>query len=123
MAFEFPSTITARKEKKKVEKKKKEKEISKMLSPLMEKKGMKGEIASMQLEDVFRTKDTEKIIKDKAKLKKIVDAIADDKQLERTERKMSRDVFKGGGRAMYKSGTRGCKLAMKGKGRAYGKNS
>jgi len=28
-----------------------------------------------------------------------------------------------GGRAMYKSGTRGCKLAMKGKGRAYGKNS
>ena len=28
-----------------------------------------------------------------------------------------------GGRAMYKSGGRGCKLAMKGKGRAYGKNS
>jgi len=31
--------------------------------------------------------------------------------------------YKSGGRAMYKSGTRGCKLAMKGKGRAYGKNS
>ena len=31
--------------------------------------------------------------------------------------------LKSGGRAMYKSGTRGCKLAMKGKGRAYGKNS
>ena len=28
-----------------------------------------------------------------------------------------------GGRAEYKSGTRGCKLAMRGKGRAYGKNS
>ena len=28
-----------------------------------------------------------------------------------------------GGRAGYKSGTRGCKLAMKGKGKAYGKNS
>ena len=28
-----------------------------------------------------------------------------------------------GGRAMYKSGMRVCKLAMKGKGRAYGKNS
>ena len=26
-------------------------------------------------------------------------------------------------RAMYKSGGRGCKLAMKGKGKAYGKNS
>ena len=31
--------------------------------------------------------------------------------------------FKSGGRAMYKSGSKGCKLAMKGKGRAYGKNS
>ena len=28
-----------------------------------------------------------------------------------------------GGRVGYKSGTRGCKLAIKGKGRAYGKNS
>ena len=28
-----------------------------------------------------------------------------------------------GGRAMYKYGGRGCKLAMKGKERAYGKNS
>ena len=28
-----------------------------------------------------------------------------------------------GGRAGYKSGSKGCKLAMKGKGRAYGKNS
>ena len=28
-----------------------------------------------------------------------------------------------GGRVGLKSGTRGCKLAMKGKGRAYGKNS
>ena len=36
---------------------------------------------------------------------------------------MSRDVFRGGGRAMYKSGMRVCKLAKRGKGRAYGKNS
>ena len=28
-----------------------------------------------------------------------------------------------GGRIEYKSGSKGCKLAMKGKGRAYGKNS
>jgi len=28
-----------------------------------------------------------------------------------------------GGRAGYKTGSKGCKLAMKGKGRAYGKNS
>ncbi len=31
--------------------------------------------------------------------------------------------LKSGGRAMYKSGSKGCKLAIKGKGRAYGKNS
>ena len=31
--------------------------------------------------------------------------------------------FKSGGRAMYKSGMRVCKLAKRGKGRAYGKNS
>ena len=124
MAFEFPSTITARKEKKKAEKKKKENEISKTLSPVMEKKGMKGEIAAIQLEDaLMRTKGSDKIIKDITKLKKVVDAAADDKQLERAERKLFRDVFKGGGRAMYKSGSKGCKLATKGKGRAYGKNS
>jgi hypothetical protein len=124
MAFEFPSTITDRKKKKKAEKKKKEEEISKTLSPVMEKKGMKGEIAAIQLEDaLMRTKGSDKILKDKNKLKKIVDAATDDKQLERAERKMSRDLFRGGGRAMYKSGTRGCKLATKGKGRAYGKNS
>ncbi len=31
--------------------------------------------------------------------------------------------LKSGGRAGFKSGSKGCKLAMKGKGRAYGKNS
>jgi len=124
MAFEYPSTITARKEKKKVEKKKKEEKISKTLAPALEKKGIKGEIAANQLEDaLMRTKGSDKILKDTTKLKKIVDAAADDKQLERAERKMSRNVFRGGGRAMYKSGSKGCKLAMKGKGRAYGKNS
>ena len=102
----------------------KENEISKTLAPALEKKGMKGEIAAIQLEDaLMRTKGSDKIFKDITKLKKVVDAAADDKQLERAERKMSRDLFRGGGRAMYKSGTRGCKLAKKGKGRAYGKNS
>ena len=31
--------------------------------------------------------------------------------------------YKMGGRVGLKSGSKGCKLAMKGKGRAYGKNS
>ena len=36
---------------------------------------------------------------------------------------LSREFIKTGGRAGFKSGSKGCKLAMKGKGRAYGKNS
>ena len=39
------------------------------------------------------------------------------------EQKTGVQYLSRGGRAGYKSGTRGCKLAMKGKGRAYGKNS
>ena len=34
-----------------------------------------------------------------------------------------KDGLKTGGRVGLKSGSKGCKLAMKGKGRAYGKNS
>ena len=33
------------------------------------------------------------------------------------------EKFSKGGRAGFKSGSKGCKLAMKGKGKAYGKNS
>ena len=46
-----------------------------------------------------------------------------------SKREKGRKKAMGGGmmmsqpRAMYKSGGRGCKLAMKGKGKAYGKNS
>jgi len=37
--------------------------------------------------------------------------------------KKSKGGFKSGGRIGLKAGSKGCKLAMKGKGRAYGKNS
>ena len=39
------------------------------------------------------------------------------------EREMTRTNKMGGGRIMYKSGMRVCKLAKRGKGKAYGKNS
>ena len=39
------------------------------------------------------------------------------------ERQLEQKNFSKGGRAMYKSGMRVCKLAKRGKGRAYGKNS
>jgi hypothetical protein len=127
MAFEFPSTITARKEKKKAEKKKLEKKLEKIMAPMGKKKGMKGDLSQIQFEDAVRGKEDiliKKVKEGKDSLKKIVDAATDDNQLGSSERKIMRDVYlKGGGRAGYKSGSKGCKLAMKGKGRAYGKNS
>ena len=98
-------------------------------SILNKKEGMPKEIAIMQFEEAISGKNVgkgldKKIIKgDMSSIKKIADAAADENQLASTERKMSRDLFRGGGRAMYKSGSKGCKLATKGKGRAYGKNS
>ena len=53
-------------------------------------------------------KDDEKKLKEKIKI--------DNFGLREEKRAM-------GGRIGYKSGTRGCKLAKRGKGRAYGKNS
>ena len=129
MAFEYPSTITARKEKKKKAKKDSgykvtEKEFSKITKPVFDKEGPKGEIAFDQLDAALSFEnigDGKKITK--KGLKNIVDAAADDKQLTRTKRKLLRDVYKGGGRTGYKDGSKGCGKANKGKGRAYGNNS
>ena len=126
MAFEFPSTITARKEKKIAEKKKKakqkEKNFAKAVEPVFGKKeGIKKELSIMQLEDALTRGDKSNL--STKSIKKIADAAADDKQLTKSLEKFERDLFRGGGRAGYKAGSKGCKLAMKGKGRAYGKNS
>jgi len=119
MAFEYPSTITARKKKKAEEK---EKKFRKAVDPVFKKKeGIKKELAIVQLEDAL-TKGDKSNLSTKS-IKKVADAAADDKQLTKSLQKFERDLFRGGGRAMYKSGSKGCKLAMKGKGRAYGKNS
>ena len=106
------------------------KEFGKATESLTSKKeGPKKEIARIQFEEAVSGKNVgkgldKKLIKgDMSSIKKIADAAADDKQLEKTLEKMSRDVFRGGGRAMYKSGMRVCKLAKRGRGRAYGKNS
>ena len=67
------------------------------------------------------------------KLKDIGKKIRQNKKIVKDRNKESKKLFdqagrirgglKMGGRAMYRSGSRVCKLAMKGKGRAYGKNS
>ena len=128
MAFEYPSTITARKEKKKKAKKDSgykvtEKEFSKITKPVFDKEGPKGEIAFDQLDAALSSEnigDGKKITK--KGLKNIVDAAIDDKQLTRTKRSILRH-YKSGGRAAYKDGSKGCGKANAGKGRAYGKNS
>ncbi len=61
-------------------------------------------------------------------LKKInIDKLPNDIQLKMDDGKViiltEPQKMKTGGRAGYKMGSKGCKLAMKGKGRAYGKNS
>ena len=109
MAFEYPSTITARKEKKKKAKKDSgykvtEKEFSKITKPVFNKEGPKGEIAFDQLDAALSSEnigDGKKITK--KGLKNIVDAAADDKQLTRTKRSILRH-YKSGGRAGYKHG-------------------
>ena len=126
MAFEFPSTITDRKEKKKADKKRKEKEkekkFRKAVEPVFKKKeGMKKELAMIQLEDAL-TKGDKSNLSMKG-VKKVADAAADDRQLTKSLQKFERDLFRGGGRAGFKAGSKGCKLAKKGRGRAYGKNS
>jgi type I site-specific restriction endonuclease len=54
------------------------------------------------------------------KAKKFMDTLQTMKSKDMTEKEGS---FAKGGRAGFKSGMRVCKLAKKGKGRAYGKNS
>jgi hypothetical protein len=48
---------------------------------------------------------------------------AEDRAMKETMQEAGIPMMAKGGRAMYKSGMRVCKLAKKGKGRAYGKNS
>ena len=107
---------------KKLKDEKETKEFGEAIKPVLGKKeGMKKELAMVQLEDAL-TKGDKSNLSMKG-IKKVADAAADDRQLTKSLQKFERDVFKRGGRAMYKSGMRVCKLAKRGKGRAYGKNS
>ena len=107
---------------KKLKDEKETKEFGEAIKPVLGKKeGMKKELAMVQLEDAL-TKGDKSNLSMKG-IKKVADSAADDRQLTKSLQKFERDLFKGGGRAMYKSGMRVCKLAKRGKGRAYGKNS
>ena len=107
---------------KKLKDEKKLKEFGKATKSVFDKpESMKKELAIIQLEDAL-TKGDKSNLSTKG-IKKVADAAADDKQLTKSLEKFERDFLRGGGRAMYKSGMRVCKLAKRGKGRAYGKNS
>ena len=119
---------------KKLKDEKIQKDFGKAVASVTEKKGEKGELAQIQFGKATSPKNIGKAENlgkkgDMSSIKKIADAAADDTQLESSLRKIKRDLpsmyanMRGGGRAMYKSGMRVCKLAKRGKGRAYGKNS
>ena len=73
------------------------------------RKKVKLEKKNKRLSDFQDTLKDPKVVKQTGEFKKIIPE--------------AMGGYRSGGRAMYKSGTRGCKLATKGKGRAYGKNS
>ena len=107
---------------KKLKDEKETKEFGKAIKPVFGKKeGMKKELAMVQLEDAL-TKGDKSNLSMKG-VKKVADAAADDRQLTKSLQKFERDLFRGGGRAGFKAGSKGCKLAKRGRGRAYGKNS
>ena len=107
---------------KKLKDEKETKEFGKAIKPVLGKKeGMKKELAMVQLEDAL-TKGDKSNLSMKG-VKKVADAAADDRQLTKSLQKFERDLFRGGGRAGFKAGSKGCKLAKRGRGRAYGKNS
>ena len=90
-------------------------EMGKIFKPIMSKKeGLKKELSLIQIDDaISRTKNSDKI--SKKGMKKVVDAAADDKQLETSKRHYMRNEFKSGGRAGYKHGGaakrgRGCEI-------------
>ena len=107
---------------KKLKDEKETKEFGEAIKPVLGKKeGMKKELAMVQLEDAL-TKGDKSNLSMKG-VKKVADAAADDRQLTKSLQKFERDLFRGGGRAGFKAGSKGCKLAKRGRGRAYGKNS
>jgi len=63
-------------------------------------------------------------LKSKKELKKITNSKKyKDSDYESKTKMLNRATMKTGGRTGLKDGSKGCKLAMKGKGKAYGKNS
>jgi len=73
------------------------------------RKKVKLEKKNKRLSDFQDTLKDPKVVKQTGEFKKIIPE--------------AMGGYRSGGRAGFKSGSKGCKLAMKGKGRAYGKNS
>ena len=95
--------------KKRIKAKERIKKLTNFLSPILTKN--------------FKEKLKEEEISEKPKLSTTKSMLAS--KINRKAKKMtaSEGSFAKGGRVGLKSGSKGCKLAMKGKGKAYGKNS
>ena len=75
----------------------------------LNKKRVELQKKNKRLSDFQETLKDPKIVKQTGEFKKVIPE--------------AMGGYQSGGRVMYKSGSKGCKLATKGKGRAYGKNS
>ena len=84
------------------------------------KEDIEDKVGDATVKNLFAKKKMKALLgkKDKKNYKEDFKEFGDSRREVFATQKMAK-----GGRAGYKSGTRGCKLAMKGKGRAYGKNS
>jgi len=122
MATDFENIVKGREKVKFKDKETKGETFRKKIKQVIEKGGPK----KLSERDPKKIMEIDKSLKD---LRKEFDLRFDKPKFEKQrpkrvpgEKKEMQPLSKGG-RAMYKSGTRGCKLAKKGKGRAYGKNS
>ncbi len=86
-------------------------------------KAIRGDTPKKTLDDLMKDKHDfkGKTKKEKEKsAKRFVDTVQTMMAKKRSETEGS---FAKGGRAGFKAGSKGCKLAKRGRGRAYGKNS
>ena len=123
MAFDFPSVATEKrkaKEKKKIKQNKENQKyadkVDKQIKDIGEKFDKKFKKYATSKESQLHAKDYDDGI-DKGEMRALNEAAQE------SGIPLFREEKSKGGRMGYKDGSKGCKMATKGKGRAYGKNS
>ena len=102
----------------------------KIKNPKKEPKVVKEKISKRDQADILGNRFDKKFMKLAESKEAQLHAKDFDKGIDRAEDRAIKETMQEagmpmskGGRAGFKAGSKGCKLAMKGRGRAYGKNS